>query len=1360
MNLLKRSLAVITAVTVIVTMFTFVPMAQAAVSVKPEVSVQPLSSSSAYVVFSDTIKSKYMTFKDGLLDGVTDKSSELYSEKVTLDGVEARKLYKGNYIYVSLDKTKFSGSKMLIVLNYYDFGPSEGSFQLHYSSTTNAYKSLTVRKTGMELGWKTVSFLVDDAAFNGSMNHGSDIRIFCSGPYNAISKIEVMDYSAYTYVGTKGIYAPTSVSNSPSGRTWEYLNFGGKPAIRPYVTEQGWNRDGTKFIFSSYDTMQSTDATTGAATTVPNPDTFVLYEYDIENNIVRQLDTGISANNQSLTAIVTPDDYIYYAKADGKTWKMNWLTYEKEQTKANTGGTMSITNDGEWVTGYGGSGHLVYRQNTKTGVTEQLSINYAKNVWLQLDNNLNGKGHPMINPEYPDLMFFCHEGTTTVVPDRLWYGNFDTGEVYNMFLQAGDENTVNTKETSGHEVWSYDGEYMYWVKYTYDQNLNQSGLMRMDKFGSNREYINGDYAFWHCYPSMDNNFVVGDTNKSLVSGDKKPHKIVIVNTNSYKSTVIAEFKSEDTNHPNQPHPHISINNYSVSWQLMKNGVTCIGWDTVRDITEFAESRRTIDFGNDTEIITCTGAPSEVSTYTKDGVSYYKAASGKGIYVNIKDIVCKSTNAPIQLKISYLDNGTKPLKIVYTSGVTARSELAVRENKSTTIARGNTNKLKTTTVNLGNINCNDIGKFMSDICLTTDSGDTYISAIEVIAPDLTETELAGQEISVKAVSGNLDESKGLMCTSVANEPKYNNTLYHVDDVEGWQAAGITQETVDEAKKLSYSYVTLSVDGAWAYKTIADSAGSSRDAYFAPRNYRQNGSYKTISGNVYFKVTDETITENDNELTFTIDYLDNCNFNVTYTSTASNGLSSFTVKSSGTNLWKQASVTVTDAKISSTNKSTKLANQVEDIKLESASSEMYFSGVAVTKAATDANASTVTQKITYHGNGILADKQKRVSTEADGEGDIVNGLECTAYHNTDSYDNRIYHVDDTSAWQSAGFTQDNIDAAKASNCNYVTKSVDGGWMFKDVTDAAGVTKSTFYAPRNWRPSTSGPVNSNIYLKVTSDDIIETYNDVILVIEYLDTGAPFIITYTSTESAGLSSTRLTTKGTGLFKKAIIVLDDAKMSSTNSRTQLAKWVEDIKISGNGADMYIASVSVMKKAESSIGAEAIGDSIISSNMEEGAISTTVATVKNASSGVQTVSAYTVVFAADGTIKGIEKSPYTDIAAGETKQLTVPEVALSTGDTYKTFVWESNLAPVPTLRDDIKLRAAKSSDGVITLTWNDSKWDGDYYYNIISDGKLVARTRTGKYIFDDVSGDAAYVIDVTDKYGKSVFRSNSITISE
>ncbi len=1312
-----------------------------------EINLTP-GASSGYVVFSDPIRQSGLAYKDGLSEGVA-STADTYSEKVTEDGICARKIYQGNNMYFTADKTKFSGKKFLVMITYYDYGPDQANFRLIYTSTGGSEKTLTIRKTGMETKWKSVSFLIDDAEFSGKMKYGADLRIE-SGAFNAIAKFEIRDYSAFSHAGTIGVYSSSKTTDNVSKREWEYLNFGGRPAIRPYVTAQGWNYEGTKFIFSSYNTMESTDES-GNKTTVANPNSFVLYEYDIVNNIVRQLDTGIYVSTDALNAVVTPDNFIYYAKADGYTWKMNWLTYEKEQTKAATYGTMNVTNDGKWISGYGGSGHLVYRQNTITGVQESLPINYAKNVWNSLNNNLNGKGHPMINPEYPHLLFFCHEGTTTIVPDRLWLANFATGDVYNMFVQAGAENNVNTQETSGHEVWSMDGEMMYWVKYTYNQNTGQSGLMRMDKHGSNREYLNGDYKFWHCFPSADHNFVVGDTNDT-------PTKVVIVNTNTYKPTVLASFNNESTSHPNQPHPHISYNSYSASWQFMKNGVTCIGWQVVRDITAHTVSRQVVDFGDDAEIITTSGTPSETTTYSTQGVTYRKAASGKGIYVNIKDSVCKSTNAKVKLSVSYLDNGTLPIKIIYTSGVNSRSSLAVRDDKSVTIARGNTNKLKTTTLDLGYINCNDAGKFMSDICFTTDSGETYISAVDVIYDAPIETQLAGEQISIEAKSGYADISKGLQCASSATYgDTYENTLYHVDDTDGWQAAGITQETVDAAKAKGYLYVTKQVDGAWKYSTVTDNAGSTRDAYFAPSNYRQNGSYKTISGNVYFYVTNDTVTENDNNITFTVNYLDKSDIIVTYPS--SQGLSNFTIKGTGSNLWKQANVTVNDAKLSATNTKTGLATQAEDIKLESRGAEMYISGVAVSKSATDANASIYTQKIMYQGNALMGDSQKTVSTYADQSGDVLNGLQCTAYHNTPDYDNRLYHISDTQGWLEAGFTQQNIEDAISAGCEYVTSQVDGGWMYDSTTDAAGVTKDAFYVPLNYRPNSANAVNSNIYFKLVDDTITENDNEIIFVIEYLDNGSGMTLSYVSQADNGISTANISVGKTGLWKKAIIPVYDAKLSSTNNRTQLAKWVEDLRISTRGAaGMYIASVTVTKRAQSLGGAQALGDSLVSSYMEEGNVTNTIVTVKNNDSVSNRVVAYTAVFGSDGILKSVEKSDTKEIAPAGTAQITVPDVYLAIGDYYHTFVWEGNMAPVPRIRDDLKLRAAKSPDGVITLSWNDYKWDGEYFYHIIQDGKLVGRTQGGKISFENPpSGDKTYFIDVVDKYGKTLFRSNSIT---
>ncbi len=1122
-----------------------------AIRIGSEVSVNVGDNSVGYAIILDTIKTKNLSVKFGSQSSVCD-ATNTFPEQVSLDGIKTRKVYASSDtsnapgdIYITLDKTKFTGSKYLVLITYYDFGPNVGHFDLCYNSSAGSEQKHTIRKTGMTEKWTTVSILIDDAAFSGAMPHGADMRIV-NGAYNAFAKIEIIDYSG-SDVQNLGIINPVTVKDSATNRNWEYLNFNGKPAIRPYVTAQGWNYEGTKFIFGSYNPVQTTDSS-GKTVVTADSDGYKLYEYDIVNNIVRQLDSGITDCRTGISAVVTPDNYIYYAKTDGHTWKMNWLTYQKEQTKARTYGTMNVTNNGEWISGYGGNANQVLTSNTITGENKSADISYAQKIW-ETNNILSddGKGHPMINPEYPHLLFFCHEGTTQYIPDRLWLANYKTGDVYNSFVQVPYSTTV-TAETSGHEVWSMDGEMMYWVKYpkrNYSNNAGQSGLMRMNKFGSDREYINGDYDYWHCYPSSDHNFVAADTNDH-------PTKIVVVNTNTYESTKIAEFINGSSSHPNQPHPHISYNSYSLSWQLMTGGVTCIGWDEVRDITANTAQKQMLAFGEYANVITCDDAVSETTDEVIDGVTYKTASSGNGIYIDILSGVCQSTNIPVTLEVTYLDRGKNPLNIVYTAGVDDIYDLATREDKTYSITKTGSNSKKTAIVNLGNINANNIGKFGSDLYFASSDG-AYISSVKVTAATPGETIYTG---------------------------------------------------------------------------------------------------------------------------------------------------------------------------------------------EGANSGLYA------------------QRIWYVGNDLLASKAGKISVEAAGTTQLESGLQCTSYQNA-SYDSKLYHVDDEAAWQAAGITQETVDAAKTSNCSYVTTGVDGAWMYADYTDSAGVTKSSFYVPRNYRPS--GSVNTNIYFKVTSEAITEADNELVFIVDYLDTGKSMTVTYTSTSSNSLFSTfTISGTGTGQWKTATIPVSDAKISSTNSKTQLATWVEDIRIAGHGNEFYIAGITVVKRADASNpdDFEELGNATMSHTIDQGSIASTVATVTNKSALAATAFAVTAVYNANGTLKQVAKSDYTNIAAGKTADLQVPPIALSSGETFRTFVWESNFAPVPRVDDALKINISKSTNGDLTLNWDDFTYDGMYFYNIYRNGELVSRTQGSTYTFSNMASDSyTYVIDVTDNYGRVVYRSAKIDIN-
>ena len=355
---------------------------------------------------------------------------------------------------------------------------------------------------------------------------------------------------------------PAVVINDPvSGMEYRYMNINGTPAIKGYVTQQSWNSIGTKFLVADYDRR--------------------LYEYDTETEKLRFLDYVNCAETKerysSINAVPTPDDMIYYLNGEN-LYCIDWNTYKKYLVcplpkGCRDIGVMSVTNNGEYISGYynGDSGdNRIVRLNCKTG---ELDVNLYKDFSYNPDTM--GVGHPLINPVYPDLMFFCHEGQTQRIPDRLWLANAATGEMYNMFIQ-GLRDDGNSGECSGHEVWGMDGEYMYFVKYAVEENTGKRGIMRIPKEGDakGREYLTDDFDYWHCYPSSDNKLVSGDTAKG---------EVALTNLETGKSTLLAKFSYADWWHPNHPHPVISYNNKSINWQMINTGsVIGVAWMDIRE----------------------------------------------------------------------------------------------------------------------------------------------------------------------------------------------------------------------------------------------------------------------------------------------------------------------------------------------------------------------------------------------------------------------------------------------------------------------------------------------------------------------------------------------------------------------------------------------------------------------------------------------------------------------------------------------------------------------------------------------------------------------------------------------------------
>ena len=116
-------------------------------------------------------------------------------------------------------------------------------------------------------------------------------------------------------------------------------------------------------------------------------------------------------------------------------------------------------------------------------------------------------------------------------------------------------------------------------------------------------------------------------------------------------------------------------------------------------------------------------------------------------------------------------------------------------------------------------------------------------------------------------------------SASITPNYNGMpncrLVDVDDEEaaaelfGDSAGDITAA----AKSAGLQYAANNVDGGVMHKAAASSDGETKDAWFTTRYYRSTAGAQ--QGFIYFRLTNDAITVNDNDVYLLIEYLDRGN-----------------------------------------------------------------------------------------------------------------------------------------------------------------------------------------------------------------------------------------------------------------------------------------------------------------------------------------------------------------------------------------------------------------------------------------------------------------------------------------------------
>ena len=98
----------------------------------------------------------------------------------------------------------------------------------------------------------------------------------------------------------------------------------------------------------------------------------------------------------------------------------------------------------------------MWRIDTQSGdFDKQLLAPFAPPFWMIT--------HVMICPGDPDRVFWCHEGTTQYVSNRLWVWEKGTGN--RLLVKQRLSENGNLRDCLGHESWAADGRGLYYVKY-------------------------------------------------------------------------------------------------------------------------------------------------------------------------------------------------------------------------------------------------------------------------------------------------------------------------------------------------------------------------------------------------------------------------------------------------------------------------------------------------------------------------------------------------------------------------------------------------------------------------------------------------------------------------------------------------------------------------------------------------------------------------------------------------------------------------------------------------------------------------------------------------------------------------------
>ncbi len=514
----------------------------------------------------------------------------------------------------------------------------------------------------------------------------------------------------------------TEIIDATTGRRYYCIDKDGAQLVREYYTANLWTADNKRFIVE--------DAWEGSPK----------YIYDTEKNTLQYL-----ANCYNL--VVSKDtDRMYYmcATAGNRQVRRIDLNTLKVETVADipynlTGSEdATITNDEKYfaVNWEEGSDELDYAQpfgglrkrkvpvlDIETGVWN----NTFHHEFVGYDREGMILNHVQINPVYDNLALFAHEGTAEKTPDRLWMVDLDKNEAFNVFRQK-QVSEERTGEPAGHEMWFGNGERIAFVKYPKSGNIAHSGIMTIDLTGKHKEYVNGDYQYWHCAASpADDRFIVADTN-NIVNGTIE---IVLIDRYTGEAHLLCKPRLGYTSHPGHAHPSFSQDGRKISFVVKtSNNVIGTAWMDISDIIDKPLEGGRISISDDCEVPSYKGTKNYIEEKVKDGEACYKIPAEKRMLVNVKDEKYQGDRVDARISFSYYDEGFMPVRLAYFGWDENSTILDKTEQMIYDIPRKNTKKWITETIELKDINLDNMEYVGTDFRIESPYADLYVKDIKV------------------------------------------------------------------------------------------------------------------------------------------------------------------------------------------------------------------------------------------------------------------------------------------------------------------------------------------------------------------------------------------------------------------------------------------------------------------------------------------------------------------------------------------------------------------------------------------------------------------------------------------------------